>query len=181
MTTAKNYDESRHHELLLYGTHGTLRANVDRIRNEGFSAGIGRVGKGVYFWEKSEFSDILALEWCKFSGKRIIEYSGIDECSIIRVRIMVGEDHYLDFEDNRVRALLAKIVKDKKISDDKDSISALFDMFISSIERDFGMEIFVWRKSVAPPRTKKYPLKILGAPVCYITSKPDLVEIESVG
>ena len=166
-------------KLELYGAHGTSTNNAENILHEGFNCGFGRVGKGVYFWEKSEYSEILATDWCRFQLSK--GHRKDNRCAIITICISVNNDHFFDFESDQSRLALSKIVKKHKVNlTNTTDISKLFDMFLSMIESKLGVEIFVWRKKVAPPPDSYYPLMILGAPMCYITNKPELVKILEV-
>jgi hypothetical protein len=168
-----------------YGTHGTANENLKEISSSGFKKGKGLAGTGVYFWELNDYAVDLAVDWYYFSkSKRTFTDNEDVKCVIIYVGVEVPIINYLDFEEANLKQSFINAVRHYDIHNrpgtNKDRLAKLYDEYIEMIEEAYNTEVIVWRVGVNNPPGSKYPFKIVGLPICYVTSKPSIVEILEV-
>ena len=169
--------------MILFGTHGTIEDSARKIICSNFYLGQGRVGTGVYFWRKNEYSVTLAKGWYEFYLKKN-KYDKIvnKNFAYIDVKININEENFLDLELPELKDKIANITFaknfDRKTSDE--DITALYDYFIKRLEEELKTKFYVWQVRVnAPYTTNEYPLQILGNPICYVVNNNDLITILS--
>ena len=54
----------------LEGVHGTSKANLEIIEENGFKLGKGRLGTGTYFWRNGKYARHLAIGWFVFPTEK---------------------------------------------------------------------------------------------------------------
>ncbi len=169
--------------MILFGTHGTIKSYAENIVKSGFNIRTGRGGTGAYFWRKNDYSIILAKGWYEFYLKKN-KYDNENDKSFayIEVKIDVNEQNFLDLEMPELKDRIANITftrkLDRKTSDS--DIAALFDYFIKRLEEEMSSKFYVWQLRVNAPSENydnKYPINILGNPICYVVNNNDLITI----
>lgn len=171
--------------LELYGTHGTHEEAARSIINTGFRHGAGRGGSGVYFWHKNAFSTLLAEGWYNFSSKNNPDYKISEDSpfTCIEVKINVDNRNFLDLEHKVVKDRIAEIVLEKGYTRkiEEEEISAIYDRFVSRLEKELETNFYVRQLRVNPPITlrKSYPQKIIGNPLCYVVNNNSLISLLS--
>lgn len=164
----------------LEGSHGTSSYRAEQIREEGFKLSTGRGGRGAYFWRRSEYCRDLAIAWFK---QRVSEGTFSREpdvrCAVIYVQMEIPEDQVLDLEDPDVKDEIASLSTLRRINPNNDKdIAALYDLYVSEIEKELGKPIFVTIIRVAVPKNYLgYPMKMVGAPLCFIARDPSVPQI----
>lgn len=164
----------------LEGSHGTSAYRAEQIRKEGFKLSTGRGGSGAYFWRRSNYYRDLAIAWFKqlqtertFSGEPDVR------CAIVYVQIEVPDDQILDLEDAGVKDEIASLAHLRRINVNNDKqIAALYDLYVSQVEKELKKAILVTIIRVAVPKNfAEYPIKMLGAPLCFIARDSKLPRI----
>lgn len=156
----------------LIGLHGTSRSRADNILKSNFKPYPGRAGKGIYFWRENAFSKIIAKSWFNFSLKKNnYDLDADKNFAYFKVKISVNEENFLDLELPELKDQLAVIAEKRNIDRKtrEDVISALFDYFIDTLEKELKTSFKVWQARVnAPYDCVEYPLSLLGNPICYV-------------
>ncbi len=169
--------------MILFGTHGTIKGNIENISKSNFYLNKGRGGTGTYFWRKNDYSILLAKGWHDFYVNKNKYDKEIDnDFAYIEVKIDVDEQNFLDLELPELKDKIANITiankLDRKTNDD--DIAALFDCFIKRLEEELNIRFYVWQLRVnAPYNLNDYPVNILGNPICYVVNNNELITIES--
>ena len=171
--------------LTLEGVHGTTRSRSKLINKVGFKLGSGRTGLGVYFWRKGHYARTLSVAWWKFykeTGRYLQDDN--QSCAVISVTISVQPDQYLNTDDFDFKEILISIALKKGLNTAKDDIAALYDYFITLIEKKLKVKYKVLEVRVTtPPKDKycrSYPLEIIGVPHCYIVRHTGCIEIDEI-
>ncbi len=155
----------------LEGCHGTSAFRAHQIEKNGFKVSRGRGGTGIYFWRKSGYYRELAIAWFKqLEAQGTFRREPKVACAVIYVQIEVSNDQLLDLEDPDVKDQIETLSKQRHVDTSKDGeIAALYDLFVSELEKELGNSILVTIIRVAPPKNYfGYPIKMLGAPICFI-------------
>ena len=138
----------------------------------GFNLGVGRGGKGAYFWKKSPYWAELArgvVSDCLKDG--VYRSCANKSCCVLFVKIEVNGFEFLNLERDDVREALSKSYLNQfknKTGVSKGDISSFHDLFYSTLEKNMGTTFRVVQKNVAPPQASEYPKMALGQPACYI-------------
>ena len=167
----------------LEGSHGTSSHRADQIKKEGFRVSTGRGGTGVYFWRKSAYYRELAIAWFKqeeLEGRFSREPKSA--CAVIYVEMVVSPDQYLDLEDPDIKDKIDALSKQKNMNvNNSREIASLYDLFVGELEKELGAAIVVTIIRVAPPKNfVEYPIRMLGAPLCFITRDPSVPRISRI-
>lgn len=160
------------------GTHGTSFENASSIKAKGFIVGNGRAGRGVYFWAESAYSYHLARAWF-LQGQCEGKYGATKKGAVIYVAIKTAENEMLNLEDPDIANRISIIINSKGISYwTEGKLASLWDGFIKLMETNTKCNFKVLVTRLAPPREQyyKYPLKLLGAPFCYIVRNTSCIE-----
>jgi hypothetical protein len=156
--------------LVKNGTHGTSAINAKVIREKGFLVRSGRAGRGVYFWAESAYNRQLAIAWfqqCRAEGR----YGAQKEGAVIYAALKADEEEILNLEapDIANRVSVAIHLRGTRYWTDP-KVAALWDGFIKEMEKNVGRVFRVIVARLAPPSDRfcSYPMRLLGAPFCYI-------------
>ena len=172
--------------ITIKGSHGTTASRVDNIRKSGWNYSRGRGGTGVYFWKECEHYIQLAEGWYKYvcATKK---YNGDKDlsCKIIIARLEAEEAEVLDFDNHReLKIYVYEIAKKYKIDySDKRKLSALYDLFITELEKKKTVKYKIVTLEVAPPPKEHcpwYPIVILGPPICCAVRDKNCITITDV-
>lgn len=104
-------------ELVLYGTHGTSRSKADLIRRQGFRLGLGRHGKGVYFWASTAKKDAdhsMAIELALSYASAMPHLYRTDNDSTpksLLCEIRTNDTNFLDIEEHSTSLLFRQYVQ----------------------------------------------------------------------
>jgi hypothetical protein len=165
-------------ELVKKGTHGTSAANAKAIRERGFLAGSGRAGHGVYFWAENAYSRQLAIAWflqCRGEGRYGAERMG----AVIYATIRTDGDETLNLDSPEVANRISILINSRGIRYwTAPRLAALWDGFIKEMEASAGVVFRVLVTRLAPPGDQycTYPIRLLGAPFCYIVRILNCIE-----
>jgi hypothetical protein len=165
------------------GAHGTSIARAEKIaKNGGFIPNSGLRGTGTYFWAESHYSRQLAIAWWqKLLSDNRFRGDNDTRCAVIYALIRVPQNNYLNFEESYIKKRLSELISKKRIDNNKEKISALYDFFISSLEKQSGEKIYAFEVAVnPPPRCTFYPQRVLGDPICIVVRASRCIEIESI-
>lgn len=167
--------------VTLKGTHGTLDENKEAIEENGFIPGVGRLGKGVYFWKMDRYATELAMAWVhqRYPAGR----KGI----VLSCKINIDEDKALFNIDDRVlkeEIFLTAEAAGLDVYNESD-ICAAHDLFFREYEKDTRQVILVVEGETFPPASqyfieiRKYPAGMLGNPVCYAVRDERAINVEN--
>ena len=176
-----------HYDILemmtLRGSHGTCVSKADRAIRNGFHGRRGRGGTGVYLWKDSKLSLELAKRWY-YLRKGEGAYDSEDNQSgiILLLSISVHEREHVDFEDTQWKDELFEVAQAQGFPTDKAGYShygALYDFYLSELEKEVGYTIAVVELRVAWPKDTypEYPVGLMGAPVSYIVRVPSRLDV----
>ncbi|MDA3810822.1 MAG: hypothetical protein PF518_10920 [Spirochaetaceae bacterium] len=168
----------------LFGTHGTTISRAESLCRTGFEISAGRGGTGAYFWRNNSYATVLAKGWYDNATRRGDYSKDINKkYSCLSVRISLSEEFYLNLEDPEIRDHLALVLKMRGLgwesSKDREKLAQVFDMFISDLESDLGIEYEAWQIRIAAPNKVDYPYNALGHPICYIVKNKKRITIIS--
>ncbi len=164
----------------LEGSHGTSRYRAEQIGKEGFKLSTGRGGKGAYFWRRSAYYRELAIAWFQqLKSERAFSGEPDVKCTVIYVEIEVPEDQVLDLEDPDVKDEIASLSTLRRMNPNNDkNIAALYDLYVTQIEKELKKAILVTIVRVAVPKDlSEYPIKMLGAPLCFVARDSGVIRI----
>ncbi|MBF0403946.1 hypothetical protein [Candidatus Magnetominusculus xianensis] len=163
------------------GSHGTTEGRYEEIVNKGFSCGDGRAGIGVYFWAEGPLYIELARAWCRFKAKT----GGYKQRHvIIIVELEADEDETIDIEDMQIKNYIFYLSEKLGIDKDNDTgISRVYDLLFDEWEKTRNRIVKMYKVRLAPPPNTgsfRYPMKLLGAPLCYVVRKAEIITVISV-
>ncbi len=168
--------------LTLNGTHGTTVARVQKIQNNGFIPQEGRRGTGVYFWAESRYSRGLAIAWWEYClDRNYFKGDNDTRCSVIYAEIKVEKDDCLNIERHDFKKRVSELASKRHIK--KRDYSALYDLFIKTMEEGKGKKISVLESCVSPPQRRFcpfYPEELLGNPSCFIVRTKGCINIVKI-
>ena len=170
--------------MVLKGTHGTCASSAEEIRRNGFSAGPGRRGKGVYFWaytsSTKEYATALAKAWWA-QAKSIHKYDAASNpaCSVLDVSINPPEGRLLDLEAHEMKHRLLRFLNDtykRTLAKGRPSLAeTAYDLFVAIIEKELEKKFAVVYVTVSPPQTHHWEgrdsfphFDTLGMAPCYV-------------
>lgn len=152
-----------------YGMHGTCRTFADTIVSNGFNQGIGRHGKGVYFWESSpeqflrnhsiKLSQYFAQDM-KASG--CYNAANDDTPTVLSTQLtLTDSNQFLDLEENEIDAMFKSFMlksvdylsSAKNISEAKRKSSIVFHKFIELVEKLKSVKINMIRVKTSAPQS----------------------------
>lgn len=170
------------------GTHGTSLPIAEKIQEEGFKLSSGRGGKGVYFWRKSKYSKELAIGWYQFRCSCEKYETDNNTGAVIYVKMITAEDEVLNLENADIKDKITQILDELDLlpHPTDDEIAAVHDLFVEEIEKSLGKKIKILELRVGVPTSAGkffyhfYDMRALGAPICYISRDPDIIDIEKV-
>ncbi len=150
--------------VTIRGSHGTTSPTVKSIAKFGWkSKPGGHLGRGIYFWDKSEHYIELAVAWCTYRHAK----DGNTSCAVIIADLNAEEESILDCEKEEIVERIIDIGQrfNYNLEDNRD-LARLYDFFVFYLEKK-GTIIKIIRKRLPPPEGYKYPLmKIKGLPRC---------------
>ena len=164
----------------LEGTHGTSSHRAAQITREGFNLSTGRGGRGAYFWRRSGYYRELAIAWFKqLESEGAFSGESDQRCAVIYVAMEVADDQVLDLEDPDVKDEIASLSTQKRVNVNRDKdIAALYDLYVNEVEKELGKAVLVTIIRVAAPKNfTEYPIKMLGAPICFIARDSNVPKI----
>lgn len=167
-------------EICYNGSHGTSLKRYRKILDSGFSLGSGRAGSGIYFWVESPLYLELAKAWFRYAKSKGEYNPEIDpECIVIIAEVKASGTEYLDLEDIKFKNLIYELGLEQNVDfDNVRDVARLYNLFISRMEQAAGCRIKMLTVRVAPPPDYKYPIKVIGAPLCCVARTQDCVTVK---
>lgn len=168
------------------GTHGTFRSNLGSILKTNMInvTSRGRIGWGAYFWKESPFQKELAIAWVRFKREKERSRANETEGVVFYCSCSYSPTTFLDIEAEEYKSAILSIGinSGRNLKDPKD-ISWIHDEFIRTIESQNNIKIEVIQGRTSPPREvyfvncKKYPVELIGNPLCLAVRNPNCVII----
>lgn len=168
---------------VLRGTHGTLVQNRESIERLGFRPNHGRIGRGVYFWEKGQYDKPLAMAWV--SQKYGSNNTGVVFFCKFNIE---NKDVMLDKDDSTFKEKLLLVAQYAGLNMYKESdISAAHDRLIREYEKDSKQPVKIIIGGVPSPKDEyfedekmRYPVRLLNFPKCYAVRDSSIMEVEEI-
>jgi hypothetical protein len=155
------------------GTHGTSLKRARNIQAEGFyPTGIGRAGRGVYFWQYRKNPKIavqLAKGWYDFRFRNA-EYKDEKDpqCAVICASVDVDEDDVLDCTTDEVLEDIALSLNNLDVLKDSD-VHAAYEKVLNDVEKALGRPMIVVKARVPHPPKMSFTLKsVIGNPAVFV-------------
>lgn len=168
----------------LKGTHGTCTSFAQGIRQNGFVAGAGRRGHGVYFWAYSstdqEYATALAKAWwAQAKSMRRYDREADQSCSVLYVKINAQSDKFLDLEEHGLKQKLLRFLNDvykRTLPKGRESLAKSgYDLFLKMYEKEVNKHFDVIYVTVNPPKSGHWdkpeafpPFDMMGLAPCYV-------------
>jgi hypothetical protein len=170
------------------GIHGTTKSRTQDILKQGFAASQqSRRGKGAYFWaygREKRWAIGLAKSWWEYVRSQGSYSRDMDPSfSALDARLQAEEDEVLDLLEPSLReAVLDLSAKLNLDSRDEKKLSSLYEMFISELEKEMGVEYKILKAVVSAPKGhSRQESFLVGEPVCYIARCLDcFYEVEEI-
>lgn len=170
--------------MILKGTHGTCASFAEKIRNNGFTIGPGRRGKGAYFWgyinPTREYASALAKAWWS-QAKSMNKYDSASNQSYseLHVEIKTEDGRFLDLEEHTMKQVLLQFVNDiykRKLPKERANLTRnAYDLFVAMIETQSHKKFDVIYATVNPPQAHYWEARdhfpsfdIIGMAPCYV-------------
>lgn len=94
------------------------------------------------------------------------------------------EDEIIDIEDIQIKNYIFYLSEKLSIDKDNDTeISRVYDLLFDVWEKMKNKIIKMYKVRLAPPpnaESFKYPMKLIGAPLCYVVRKTEIITVISV-
>lgn len=177
------------------GTHGTTCSAADLIERNGFSAGAGLRGFGVYFW-LYQFDGLLdeahklAVAWYNNENKRGSYSEHKDKkCAVIKANLSTEEKDIFDFESKRQMFMLysqaiKERLEDEKLGKDerKELISGIHDKFFHDWETEEQKEYSAVLVRVQSPKgfVSGFDRDVASQPQCILVRNKDIIDIVDI-
>lgn len=161
--------------------HGTNETAKKSILKTGFRCSkedlgkIGRRGFGAYFWKEiPEHEDVCERLAFGFVHRNSSFKNCVAWC--IKVEIKVGNDKFLDFNDEFLKGKVLSICGrlDKY---DRDFTGKVYNLVLEKMEKELGFRILAYEVSVMPPKSCHFPIDLIGMPNCIVVRDKSLIKI----
>ncbi|MCB1052962.1 MAG: hypothetical protein KDC71_20335 [Acidobacteria bacterium] len=162
-------------KITISGCHGTSNKCAAKILAEGFELSPqGKLGAGIYIWEKQEGWRELATDWHaqKVAAGR---YDGDISIAIIFCDLTVAGQNFLDMLDTAVKGMVDAFVSSEiTVPSDR-----MYDWIVERLEKLLGNKILLVRSyvSIPAPRIRNYKG---NKPISLLAKCKSIVTITSV-
>jgi hypothetical protein len=178
--------------LELKGVHGTCQRKAESILQNGFKAGAGRHGTGVYVWTSNDTDHTYAIELalCYAEDK---EQAGNKEVVALICDISTTHDNFLDLEEDTRSRLLTEYIRKHtnflataKQHQRKQRATKVIDDFVRLLEETSGLSYDVIHSQTQAPQSYRHKLSIaekylnMEKQGCYVVRNLDCIPQDKV-